>query len=395
MKLFLEIKDKNLFFVAGEYNENLDFIVIEKLEVNATGIQDGKIINIEKISEILKYSLEQIEIKVKYTFKYINIILNQKKIDCINVTGFKKLNGSLILKEDISHIINNLQKSILETEVNKKIIHVFNTKYNLDNIEIKNLPIGLYGELYVHQLTFFLLNINDFKNIKLLLNRCNLNLGRIILKPYTDGVNLIKKNKDLETFININLEKDNIDITIFNNLSFSYYQNFKFGFEIIIKDLIKVCSLQYESALKILSEVNISNIAVEYRQEFIDKKYFINESYRKISISHVKNIVEDRVEELVNIIYNKNINLHLLKSTNVKVFITTDSSNFIKNLKDIFLNSFTNKEIVDMTLKTRDEHLDSCLAAAYLVNNGWSKEAIPFTKNKETLISRIFAKLFS
>ena len=44
---------------------------------------------------------------------------------------------------------------LLDSEKDKQIIHLFNTKYLLDNKQIKNLPIGLYGDFYSHQLTFF------------------------------------------------------------------------------------------------------------------------------------------------------------------------------------------------------------------------------------------------
>ena len=59
-----------------------------------------------------------------------------------------------------------LNLKLTETEKHKTIIHLFNTKYLLDNKIIKNLPIGLYGEFYSHQLTFFLLNIMKLKILK-------------------------------------------------------------------------------------------------------------------------------------------------------------------------------------------------------------------------------------
>ena len=106
------------------------------------------------------------------------------------------MNGNQILSEDISYIINDVKSKILEAENQKTIIHLFNTKFLLDNKPIKNLPIGLYGEFYSHQLTFFLIDNNDIKNIKTLLNRCNLNLNKIILKSFTDGINITHKKKE-------------------------------------------------------------------------------------------------------------------------------------------------------------------------------------------------------
>ena len=86
--------------------------------------------------------------------------------DCINVSGFKDLNGNQILSDDISYIINNIKSKLVDTEKQKTIIHLFNTKFLLDNKPIKNLPIGLHGKFYSHQLSFFLININELKKFQ-------------------------------------------------------------------------------------------------------------------------------------------------------------------------------------------------------------------------------------
>ena len=391
--LFLEIADENLFFLAGEINEEYNFEILEKLSVKSSGVYKGKIIDIEKISENLKNSLEKIENKIDHTFKSINIISNQKKIDCVNVTGFKKLNGEQILNEDISHIINYLKKNVIENETQKKIIHLFNSKYLLDKQNIKNLPIGLHGEFYSHQLTFFLLNKNDFKNIQMLLRKSNLALNRIIFKNYVDGINVIKEDKMTTSFINVNIEKDNIQISVFDDSSFVYYENFEFGLEIILKDIIKVCSLHYENAKNILSEVKIDGIYSQDKKIYIDKRFFKNENFRKISIEHLRNIIEARIVEILDIIYNKNINLiNIKKNKPILVKITQDET--FKNLITIIQKNINNNQDVKISSRTQNDEFNSCIISADLVNNGWIKEAIPFTKNKKSLISRIFSKLF-
>ena len=118
--------------------------------------------------------INKIEHRSNLFFSDVNVITNQKNFDCINICGFKKLNGNQILSEDISYILNDIKTKLIETEKKKSIIHLFNSQYLLDNKIIKNLPIGLYGDFYSHQLTFFILNNNDLKNIKALFSKCNL-----------------------------------------------------------------------------------------------------------------------------------------------------------------------------------------------------------------------------
>ena len=59
------------------------------------------------------------------------------------------------LKENISYILNSLKLDISDNEKDKKILHIFNSKSVLDGNITNNLPIGLFGNFYSHELTFF------------------------------------------------------------------------------------------------------------------------------------------------------------------------------------------------------------------------------------------------
>ena len=55
-------------------------------------------------------------------------MINCLNYSCLNISSFKKLNGSQILKENISYILNSLKTLVTENEQNKTIIHIFNSK---------------------------------------------------------------------------------------------------------------------------------------------------------------------------------------------------------------------------------------------------------------------------
>ena len=46
------------------------------------------------------------------------------------------------------------------------------------------MPIGLFGDFYNHELTFFLIGNNDLKNIKQLFNKSNLSVKKVVLKSF-------------------------------------------------------------------------------------------------------------------------------------------------------------------------------------------------------------------
>ena len=145
--LFVEINLSNYIFFAAEYNENNDLQIIEKIITPNTGIDKNKIINIENAREIVKKNVQIIEDKLNFIFKEVIIILDSFDYLCLNLSGFKKLNGSQLIKENIAYILNDLKSTVIENEKNKTILHIFNSKSVLDGHQTENLPIGLFGNL--------------------------------------------------------------------------------------------------------------------------------------------------------------------------------------------------------------------------------------------------------
>ena len=149
--LFIEINNLEYVFGVGVRGENNHFELVYKNAVPNLGISNYKISDFDLIHNTIKKNIYLIEQRLNFTFKDVILILNVFHCSFINLTGYKKLNGSQILKENITYILNSLKSTIDDLEEQKKILHIFNSKYCLDNEKIENLPIGLVGNFYSHE----------------------------------------------------------------------------------------------------------------------------------------------------------------------------------------------------------------------------------------------------
>ncbi len=132
LSLFIEINNLDLIFLVGESNKEESFKNIYKHTVKLEGFENNKISDLEKVFKILKENIFFIEEKFNFTFKEIILILENFNPTFINFTGYKKLNGSQVLRENITYILNTLKSCLDETEPKKNIIHIFNSKFLLD-----------------------------------------------------------------------------------------------------------------------------------------------------------------------------------------------------------------------------------------------------------------------
>ena len=144
--LFLEINKKNFIFIIGKIDQNNILKTKYILEVPLKGIENNRISNFDDIFKVIKENILIVEQKFRHTFKELVLILENFNPTFVNISGYKNLNGSQILRENITYILNTLKKSVEEIESKKMIIHIFNSKFNLDNKKIENLPIGLFGD---------------------------------------------------------------------------------------------------------------------------------------------------------------------------------------------------------------------------------------------------------
>ena len=391
-KLFMNIGDLEISLIVGHNVDQNSFKLLEKLIFPIEGISKNKITDLDRTINLIKRNILIIEQKINHTFKDIVVILNNFEISFLNLCGFKKLNGTQISKENITYILNLLKSYVDEFEENKKILHIFNSEYCLDKKKLDNLPIGLFGDFYSHELSFNLINKNDYKNLENIFEKCNLKIKKILLESFVKGSLVNDANPKIETFFYIQIEENNSKIFYVENNAIKYEQKFNYGSEIIVNDICKITSLGKNSVKNIISEnKNIYKIS---DKDLLEEHYFSGQQFRKIKKNLISKIAEARIAELSEKFYLKNINLkNYLNRTDViflEIFDQHHHSCFSHAYKKNF--SFNDKYEVRVVKKPEIEQIID--KADTIVQFGWKKEAIPIIKSKKSFLTRIFQEIF-
>ena len=393
-KLFLEINESEYIFSVGDEDQNNNFKVNYKYNASIEGItKNCKVIDFEKTLNTLKKNIITIEQKINFTFKEIILILDNSDCTFLNLTGFKKLNGSQILKENITYILNSLKSNIDHIENKKTILHIFNTKYLLDKKKIENLPIGLFGNFYSHELSFCLIDNNDFKNLNNVFNNCNLKIKKLFLKSFVEGSLTSKKNSNLGTFFQIKINEKNSQIFYFENDSLKFEQNFIFGTDLIIKDISKITSLNIKLVQKILKNINLNKKAL--KDEVIEKELFENENFIKIKKKLILDIAEARILEFSEIMLFKNVNFFYYRKKIPTIFLKIKDKSHLNLLKESYELFFSQNKNLLVKFDENSSTDEIISSVNQLVDFGWKKEAIPVTRAKKSLLAKLFDALFN
>tara|TARA_Y100001958_G_C21226287_1_gene551734 strand:- start:156 stop:1358 length:1203 start_codon:yes stop_codon:yes gene_type:complete len=393
--LLIEINNFEFIFFVVNYNSENKFQIIYKESLPIKGSLNKKISNLEMIFSIIKNKIYFTEQKFNAVFKEVILIIDDLNCSLINFSGFKKLNGSQLNKNDVTYILNSLKSKINEIEDKKTILHIFNSKYILDNNNVDNLPIGLFGNLYSQELSFFLINSNDHKNLCNLFLKCNLKVRKILSKSFIEGSILVNDNIGFETFAKVEISQDYSKILFFENAALKYVENFEFGTNLILNDISKITSLNKETIKTILVSPDFCN-EIKTQDEIIDQKFFKNQNFRKIKKKLIYDIANARIEEIVELIFSKNINFFdFKKKIKIPIFMNIHEKFIISCFKKDYISAFSkNSESVVKVLEDIEAE-KLCETALTIVQYGWKKEAVPVVQEKKSVIARIFHKIFN
>ena len=387
-KLFVEINNFEIIFVVIENIENDNIKVLYKDNITNEGISDNKIFDFNLVVNNLKKKIYFIEQKLNFTFKEAVIMIDSFDCSVITLSGFKRLNGSQLVKENITYILNSLKTKISEIEKNKTVLHIFNSKFFLDQKEIKNLPIGLFGNFYAHELSFFLIDNNDYKNLMNIFKQCNLKIKKIISKNFIEGVNLINERSNIDTFFKIEINNNNSQIVFFENSSLKFIENFNFGSNLIISDISKVIGLNIDDAKRILEKCNFEKL--DWENEYIEKEFFLEKNFRKIKKKLLFEIASARIEELSEKIIFKNVNFINFLETHKTIFLKINDHLVTKCFQDDLKFNFSKKNNFNYNLINEETFANLFESASNIVQYGWNKEAVPIVHQKKSIIAKIF-----
>ena len=391
-KLFAEIKDQEIRYGVFQLEDDSNYNLLTRKNSKNDGIKKGTVTNLKIATETISRDLKEIEKKSNKIFDSINLIINQREMSSTNVTSFKNLNGAKAEKRDFDYILNEGKISISKNEKKNSILHILNSNFYLDKKRRDKIPLNVFGDHLGLEMTFVSLPKNNIKNIKNLFEENDLKVDRLLCRPLATGINLANQNSDLKNFFLLNIDDELSTISIYENSSLVFFKTFPFGTNAVYRDLSQLCSIKYEEAKSILNEINF-NKKIENKIKHIDKKFFKESHFTKLSLSHFREIINSRTEEMMNYLFNKNSNLNYFKNKLSHIYLVFENKVFYENLGEIFKGylNFDSDKIAIRLIALDDLPL---LGAAELTFRGWHAEAIPHVQEKKSLFEGVFSRLF-
>ena len=319
IKAGLNIGNSKLSCVVCDYKNSNSIKILSLVNIPTKDVKKNIVVNYSNLLEETKKLIIDSEKNSQTKINSINI--NIPAIESVS----EYFNSEIFINDEKINELH-IKKAINESNYFKKSENYYESisniiAYELDNKLLFSEPIGNYAnkiKIYFYKL---LLNKKYINNIKNLVNDLKLNVENFIPLPVSSSLSTLSDDEKNLGSICIDLGHSTTSTAIFENNNFIYGDSFIVGSNNITNDIARGVSTTIASAerLKTLYGSVISSPSDEYEIIEIPVISGENNQFNQINRSTVNSIIKPRVEETLEIVWQKikQNNLHIKKIKNV------------------------------------------------------------------------------
>lgn len=323
----------------------------------------------------------------------VNILYDTSKFNFIDLSIKKSFDQPTLISKHYDSLIEEANFIVSENNFKDQVIHIIVNNIIIDgNKKIEVIPEEIKIKFLILEIKFICLNKSLLSIISNKFKKNNLNISNIYCSSYIKSI-FYKKNLEIKNnliFLDIGFERTSA--LFFNNNKFQFLNSIPLGSNNITKDISKILklSIEYSENLKIKFYKDEKEISLE-KNSSNNINLYSEMIEKNISIDLLKQIIEARVNEIIELTILNNNYFKKINSTKKQciVFIG-NGSKLIPNI-----NSINSKKIFSDFIFFEENDSKICDAGINYYKSNESNLAKSKKKPKKTGFFEKFFNLFS
>ncbi len=259
--------------------------------------------NIDKTVQSIRKAVEEAEENSDVEIRSVNVGIAGQHIKSLQHRGIKIRHSveDEISQSDIDGLIEDMYK--LAMLPGEEIIHVLPQEYIIDNEQGIKDPIGMSGvrlEANFHIITG---QVTAAKNIYKCVHKSGLDVSSLILEPLASSESVLNEEEKEAGVVLVDIGGGTTDIAIFQDGIIRHTAVIPFGGNVITEDIKQGCNIIGKQA-ELLKLKFGSALATESKEnEIVSIPGLRGREPREISLKNLANIIQARMEEIIEHIY--------------------------------------------------------------------------------------------
>tara|TARA_B100001287_G_scaffold189185_1_gene159783 strand:- start:2976 stop:4196 length:1221 start_codon:yes stop_codon:yes gene_type:complete len=305
IKAGLDIGNSKISCVVADYKGPENINILSLISIPTTNVKKNVILNFDNLFNQIKFLITEAEKQSQTKINSVNL-----NFSLLNSKSYYYNSEIKINNEKISHL--HLKKIINQSEYfnnSSDKFEIFNNiiSYIVDNNQYDLAPLGNYSDNIKINFYKILIERKYFENFSSIISKLKLNIENYVPSALSSSLSsLTLDEKELGT-ICINLGHSTSSISIFDNNKFVYGDAIGIGSNNITLDIARGVSTNISSAerLKTLYGSLISSPSDDH--EIIEIPVISDDknSFKQITRSNLNSIIKPRVEETLEMLWQK------------------------------------------------------------------------------------------
>ncbi|MGB1360600.1 MAG: cell division protein FtsA [Alphaproteobacteria bacterium] len=294
----LDVGTYKITCITGEVGSNGTVKINKVATVASQGMSGGMINDIAKAKKSITSCIDAIEKKQGFRVKDLHLTISGLQPNCHSVKETVKVGGKRVSNNDVNRLLKLCKSKVHDTDT--PLLHATPLSYFVDGHPTDN-PVGLIGKELSIKITLTTCDAYSIKNIKSLLEHCDINVKEIAFDGYMAAIGCLdKEEKDLFTAV-INIGSETTSVSIMYKGKFVACSSFNISGDNITNDILSTTATSKMEAeqikIKHAHAVLSNSIAIQNPIEF-HRAGEKNTVPSTINTSTITEIVQRRLEEI-------------------------------------------------------------------------------------------------
>ena len=377
----IDFGSKNLRI--GVFNQSSEKIYSSNIKIN-------EFLENDNLDKALKNLVRDAEKQLSTHLADVNILYDSPEFNFIDFSIKKSFDQPTLISKYYKTLVEEANFIISENNFRDQVIHIdINNIIVDDNRKLENLFDDIKIKSLILEIKFICLKKSTINNLSNKFKKNNLNILCIYCSSYVKSFFYKKSIDTRKNIIFLDIGYERTSALFFNNNKFQFLNSVPIGGNNITKDISKVLKLDisYSEDLKTKFDKNENEISFN-KISINDTNLFSEISEKNISIDLLKQVIQARVDEIINISiiqnnYFKNIN----SSEKPKIIFIGNGSKLIS-----FINNFNLKNSFSELIFFDESDIKICEAG---INYHKSDERSLISIEKKLKKTGFFEKFFN
>lgn len=295
-----DIGSSKMAALAASINKQGVAEITSQIIRSSNGFCAGAIKDLKAAEESFISCIYDMESEIDRSINQINLALSGIGTKSFFVNHTIKLGNNPITKGDLKKLI---QKAIADFKVNNMdVIHYFPIEYVLDEENLVENPIGLYGSSLSCQLHIIAANSSFMLNLSKCLARCQVEIKQVVSSVYAAAIATLTTDEKKLGSIIVDLGSHTTSFAVFYEGNCIYVGSVPYGSYHITSDIARVFSIGIAAAEKIKILHGTADAEMIKLNEMIRlEDYEDNNQYETdtaISTKQLTKVINDRLNDI-------------------------------------------------------------------------------------------------